>query len=152
MITYRFIYDLEDLVNLTPLFIEGYAAMNRKKKVFEVDQEGFIKTLIGVLNTTHENAILVAFDEETPIGYAVGFNDTPAFATSKELLMWALYVKPQYRGDVVVGLFQTGVEFARKKGYSAMKAFNARFTGSVFRLFENKLGMRRHRIQFIYTL
>lgn len=137
---------------LVPLFLEGYHAMNKRKKVFEVDQDGFVRTLIGILNTLPENGISVAFDGDEPVGYGAAFDNTPAFAMRKELLLWALYVKPEYPGTVVSMLFDAAKEHGRKHGYQVMKAFNSRFTGGMYRLFEDKLGMRRNRIQFNYNL
>ena len=152
MITIAPVENLEQLTVLVPLFLEGYHAMNRKKKVFEVDEEGFVKTLIGILNTKPENGIFVAFDDGEPVGYGAAFNDTPDFARHRELVLWALYVKPTYPGVVVKELFDAAVTEARHQGYTVMKAFNSRFTGGMYRLFEDKLGMRRNRVQFNYEL
>lgn len=152
MITVEPVTTLEELVACTPLLIEGYHAMNKKKKVFEVDQDGFIKTILGILNTQPENGIFVARDNGEPVGYGAAFNETPAFALKKELLLWALYVRPQYPGTVVVMLFEAAKQKAREQGYQVMKAFNSRLSGGMYRLFEDKLGMRRNRIQFNYDL
>lgn len=149
---YERVTDLESLATIAPLLHEGFLAMNKKRKVFEVDWAGFMQTLVGVVNTTPKNGILVVFDGATPIGYGVGFDDTPAFALQKELLLWALYVKPEYRGDVVVELFSKAKQWAKEQGYQVMKAYNARFTGGMYRLFEGKLGMHRHRVQFNISL
>jgi hypothetical protein len=46
MITIKEVTDIEQLTILMPLFIEGYHAMNKKKKVFEVDETGFVRTLV----------------------------------------------------------------------------------------------------------
>ncbi len=139
---------LDEMMELMPLFMEGYDAMNKKRKVFEVDEEGFKKTLLGVLNTQPENGILVLWVDGVPVGYGVGFNDTPAFAKHRELLLWALYVRPTYRGDMVEKLFADAKLEAKAQGYKVLKAFNSRFTGGMYRLFETKLGMKRHRVQF----
>lgn len=152
MITLKTVETLEELTLLTPLFIEGYNAMNKKRKVFEMGPEGFITTLIGILNTTPKNGIVVAFDEDQPIGYGAAFEDTPPNAEKRELLLWALYVRPQYKGDVVKQLFDEAKRLAAVQGYKVLKAFNARFTGGMYRLFEGKLGMRRHRVQFNLNL
>jgi hypothetical protein len=152
MITIEPVLSLEQLVEATPLLIEGYHAMNKKRKVFEVDVDGFVKTLVGILNTTPKNGILLVKDENEVIGYGAAFDDTPAFATRKELLLWALYVRSNYPGTVVVQLFEAAKQNAKNQGYEVMKAFNSRFTGGMYRLFEDKLGMRRNRIQFNYDL
>jgi hypothetical protein len=152
MITIVPVRTLEQLVEVTPLLIEGYHSMNKRKKVFEVDVDGFIKTLVGILNTTPQNGLFVALDGDEAVGYGAAFDDTPAFAQKKELLLWALYVKPQYPGTVVAMLFDAAKQAAKEQGYEVMKAFNSRFTGGMYRLFEDKLGMRRHRIQFNITL
>lgn len=139
---------LEELTVLVPFFIEGYHAMNRKGKVFEMDVEGFVKTLIGVLNTPERNVIGVVKDGEALVGYGVAFDDTPPFAEMKELLMWATYVRPQYGGHVIVMIVEGAKDFARRHGYGMVKAYNSRFTGGMYRLFEHKLGMKRRRVQF----
>jgi hypothetical protein len=152
MITIKEVTDIEQLTLLMPLFIEGYHAMNKKKKVFEVDQDGFVKTLIGILNTFPTNNICVVFDDGVPIGYAAAFENTPTFAMKREMLLWALYVKPQYKGNVVVLLFEEAKRIGVEQGFDILTSFNSRFTGGMFRLFEGKLGMRRNRIQFNYNL
>lgn len=146
---YERIFTLEQLVPLMPLFLEGFEAMNKRRKVFEVDADGFVKTLIGILNIPERNGIVVAFDDDgTAVGYGAAFDETPAYAAKRELLLWALYVRPQYPGVVVKGLFDKAKELAAQNGYQVMKAFNARFSGGMYRLFEDRLGMRRHRVQF----
>lgn len=148
MINFRLVRTLEELTVLMPLFLEGFYAMNKKQKVFEVDKEGFIKTLVGVLNTTPKNGIVVAFDGVEPVGYGVGFDDTPTYGVKRELLLWALYVKSGHSKVVAPLLFQHGIELAKLQGYEKLKAFNSRFSGASFRFFEQLLGMRRSKIQF----
>lgn len=126
--------------------------MNKKTKVFDVDQEGFVKTLVGVLNTTPQNGILVAFDEDEPVGYTVAFDDSPTYGKVKEVLVWALYVKPRWSKVVAPMIMNRGVELARAQGYQRMKAFNSRFSGASFKFFEQLLGMRRSRIQFNFDI
>ena len=152
MITFKEVTTLEELTVLVPLFVEGYRAMSKKGKVFGCDQEGFLKTLIGVLNMVPRDGITVVYCDGVPIGYGVAYDDTPPFAEKKELLLWALYVQPKYSGDVVLELFNEAKKFATARGYEIMKAFNARFNGGAIRLFENKLGMTRKRIQFNINL
>ncbi len=76
MRTTQLVTTLEELVALTPLFLEGYRAMNKKGKVFEVDESGFVQTLVGILNTQPENGIMVLLHDKQPIGYGAAFNDT----------------------------------------------------------------------------
>jgi hypothetical protein len=152
MISIRLVSTLEELTVLMPFFLEGFYAMEHRQKVFEVDKDGFIKTLVGVLNTTPKNGILVAFDGIDPVGYGVAFDDTPAYGLKKELLLWALYVKPQHSKFVAPMLFQAAEEGARERGYDKMKAFNSRFSGASYRFFEQLLGMRRNKIQFTKDL
>lgn len=152
MIELRLITNLEQLTVMVPLFLEGFHAMNKRKKVFEVDQDGFVKTLIGILNTSPTNNICVAFDDGVPIGYAAAFENTPTFAMKREMLLWALYVKPQYKGNVVVQLFEEAKRIGVEQGFDILTSFNSRFTGGMYRLFEGKLGMKRNRIQFNYNL
>lgn len=152
MIRTKLVESLDELMSLMPLFLDGYAAMNKKKKVFEVDIEGYTKTLVGVLNTAPKNSILVLYVDNEAVGFGVGFDETPAFAKQQEMLLWALYVKPEFRGDLVVRLFEDGVQVAKANGYSVLKAYNSRFTGGMYRFFEQKLGMRRNRVQFNYNL
>jgi len=70
--------------------------MNKRYKAFDCSQEGFVKTLIGVLGTSDKNVIGVAYDGEVAVGYGVGFDDTPAYCEDKHFLLWALYVRPEY--------------------------------------------------------
>lgn len=152
MIEHKEITTLEELTVLIPLFLEGYRAMNKKRKVFGCDQTGFVKTLIGVLNMIPRDAIVVTCVDNVPVGYGVAFDDTPPFAEEKEWLLWALYIQPKYSGEVVKSLFDEAKTYALARGYKVMKAYNSRFTGSAFRLFEDKLGMTRNRIQFNINL
>jgi len=41
---------------------------------------------------------------------------------------------------------------AKEQGYTHIQAFNARFSGASFRLFEKVFGMQRRRIQFTKRL
>lgn len=152
MITTKRVVLIDEFIELMPLFVEGYYAMNRKKKVFEVDLEGYKKTLLGVLNSQPQNGILVVYQDDQAVGFGVGFDETPSYAQHREMLLWALYVQPQFRGEVVVRLFEDACTEARQLGYSVLKAFNSRFTGGMYRFFEQKLGMRRNRILFNYNL
>ena len=152
MITFKEVTTLEELTLLVPLFVEGYRAMSKKGKVFGCDQDGFLKTLIGILNMVPRDGITVVLVDGEPVGYGAAYDDTPPFADHKVLLLWALYVKPKYSGDVVLQLFNEAKRFAKVRGYAEMTAFNSRFNGGAIRLFENKLGMTRKRIQFNINL
>ena len=152
MTTIRPITSLPELTVLMPLFIEGYHAMCKRKNAFDVDLNGFVNTLVKVFNDYPDSQIIVLFDDDMPVGYSVGMDDTTSFGLQREMLVWALYVKPQYKGSAVVELFNYGMVEAKRLGYGTLKAFNSRFTGGMFRFYENKLGMKRHRTQFNITI
>lgn len=152
MITIAPITTLEELMTVMPFLMEGYHAMNRKQKVFDIDAEGYAKVMTGVLNTIPENGILVAFDGILPIGYGVAYNDTPTYSKEKHLLLYALYVRPEFSRVVAPQLVKAAEAMAQEQGYSVIQAFNARFSGASFRLFEQIFGMRRSRIQFTKRL
>jgi hypothetical protein len=148
MITIHPITTLDELITLMPFFMEGYHAMNRKQKVFDIDKEAFTKVLIGVLNTVPENGILVAFDGINPVGYGVAYNDTPTYSEEKHLLLYALYARPEFSRSVAPMIVSAAEVMAKQQGYTKMQAFNSRFSGASLRLFEKVFGMRRSRIQF----
>ena len=143
---------MQELLSIMPFMLEGYDAMNRKQKVFDVDREGFVKTLFGVINTHEKNVIGVAFDGIEPVGYGVGFDDTPTYGTTKSFLLWALYAKPEYSKTVGPMIFNGAEEWAKEHGYKKLNAYNARFSGASFRLFEKIFGMRRSQIKFTKTI
>lgn len=148
MITYETVDTLERLEHFMGLFYEGFEAMERKFKVFEMGWEGFVKTLVGVINTSPRNGIVVVSVDGEAVGYGVGFDDTPAYSDTQILLLWALYVRSSHSKHIAPLLFEHACELARAQGYDEVKAFNSRFSGASFRFFEELLGMRRQRIQF----
>lgn len=152
MIEIRLIKTLEEFQVLMPLFIEGYHEMNRKQLVFDVDLDGYVDTLIGVLNTVPKNVIGVAFDDGMPVGFGVGFDDTPSFCKSRHLLLWALYVRRSHSKAVGPMLVRAAENWGKAMGYSVMHAFNARFSGASFNFFEKILGFRRSKIKFTKQL
>ena len=148
----RIIETVEELTAVMPFLIQGFHQMNKKQAVFYVDQIGFVDTLIGVLNTYPTNIIAVAFDEGLPVGYGVAFEDTPAFAKEKHLLLWALYAVVSHSKHVAPMLYTYAENWAKVNGYRYMHGFNARFTGSSFKFFEQTLGMRRAQVKFTKKL
>lgn len=152
MIEFLRITKLEELHACMGLIHEGFVAMEKHGKAFETEWEGFVKTLVGVLNTYPENGICVVCEDDVPVGYGVGFDDTPLYSTKRVMLLWALYVKPKFSKRLAPLLFEHACKVARELGYDEVKAFNGRFSGASFRFFENVLGMHRNKIQFTKTL
>jgi hypothetical protein len=148
MITVKRVETLAELQWLMPLFMEGFRAMNKRKKAFDCDEQGFIKTLVGVLGTGPDNGILVSYSDELPVGYGVAFEDTPTYCEEKHLLLWALYIKVEYSKLVTPALFGETERLAKELGYKHLRAYNGRLNGSSINFFERVLGMRRHRIEF----
>lgn len=148
MKTIKYITNLDDFVSNVELFKEGYRKMNKKGKVFEMNEEGYLKILLGIMNTSPKNGLAVVEVDGAAVGFGACYEDTPDFALERELLLWALYVKPQFSGEVLVYLFDEAVALAKRQGFRVIKSFNSRFSGAMYRLFEDKLGMKRHRVQF----
>ena len=148
MIDIQLIETLDELQLVMPLFLEGYREMNKRYLAFDCDEQGFVKTLIGILGTTPKNGILVAWDGIEPVGYGAAMEDTPPYCEARQLLLWAIYVKPQYSKLVTKPLFAAAEEMARQQGYASLRAYNGRFNGSSFNFFERVLGMRRLRVEF----
>jgi hypothetical protein len=148
MIIVKDVTTLEELEEFMPLFWEGYVAMSTKHKAFELDWEGFVKTMVGVINTVPRNGIAVVFMDDEAVGYGVGFDDTPAYSLRQIMLLWALYVKPGYSKIAAPVLCQYAFEYAKQQGYDEVKAFNNRFSGASFRFFEQILGMHRSNVMF----
>jgi hypothetical protein len=131
-----------------PLFLEGFREMNKRHKAFDCDEQGFIKTLVGVLGTGPKNVIGLVLSDGIAVGYGVGFDDTPTYCDKRHFLFWALYVKPEWSKLASKVLFEAGERYAKKQGYHVLRANNGRFNGSSFKFFEKVLGMRRNRIEF----
>lgn len=153
MIEIRLITTLDQFASVVPLFKEGYHEMNRKEQVFSVSEDGFLNTLLGILNTTQpnkvpSNGIAVAFDGDEPVGFGAGMEDTPPYCEERHFLLWALYAKRGKSSTVASMLFRTAEAFAKVHGYRRLIAYNARFSGASYRFFEGKCGMRRAKIQF----
>lgn len=152
MIEFKLLTELSELEELIEFFAEGFAAMEKRRKVFEMGWEGFVRTLVGVLNSTPHNGIVVVYENGVPKGYGVAYDNTPEFADRKILLLWALYVRPEVSKVLAPLLFSHACELAKQQGYDEVIAFNSRFSGASFRFFEKELGMHRNRIQFSKSL
>ncbi len=152
MIDVRPVESLQELQFLMPLFMEGYVGMNKKYAAFECGETGFVKTLVGILGTSPENGILVAWDGVDAVGYGAAMNDTPPYCDGKQLLLWALYVKPAYSKLATKPLFEAAEAMAKEQGYVRLRAYNGRFNGSSFNFFERVLGMRRLRVEFVKNI
>lgn len=148
MIEIHEILDLTTFMELVPLFREGFQEMNRNKKVFSVDEEGFLNTLIGILNTCEKNGILVAYDDGKPIGFGAGYECTPAFCKERHLLLWALYAQRSSSGSASKMLFQAAEFWAKARGYHKLIAYNHRFSGAALKLFRDRFGMFQKQIRF----
>ena len=85
MITFVRVTTLQQLQFYMELFREGFDAMEKHGKVFEAEWDGFVKTLIGVLNTYPENGIVVVEEDGVAQGYGLAFDDTPPYAKKKVL-------------------------------------------------------------------
>lgn len=152
MTTFARVSSLLQLQSYMGLFREGFDAMEKHGKVFETEWGGFVQTLVGVLNTYPENGIVVVEEDGQAVGYGVGFDDTPPYASKKVLLLWALYVKPSHSKVLAPQLFEHACELGRDLGYDMVTAFNGRFSGASFRFFEQTLGMRRKTVKFTKDL
>lgn len=149
MISYRLVETLEELQRLMPLFLEGFRAMNKRQKAFECDETGFIKTLVRVLGMREEDGgILVAEVDGSVVGYGVAFDGTPIYCEERILLLWGLYVKPEWSKLVTKPMFEHMEGLAEERGFVTLRAFNGRLNGSSINFFERVLGMRRHKIEF----
>ena len=153
MIIVRPIKTFPELQRLMPLFLEGFREMNKRHKAFDCDEEGFVKTLAWVLGgDTDKNVIGIAWDGNTPVGYGVGFDDTPIYSKRKHFLLWALYVKPAWSKLAGKELFDGAETFAASNGYDVLRANNGRLNGSAIKFFEKVLEMRRNRLEFTKQL
>lgn len=147
-ITTQSITEFEDLVKIMPLVLEGYHAMSKRKKVFDVDEEGFVSVMIGIINTAPRNGLVVVKIDDVPVGYGAAYDVTQQFAKKKTLLLYALYVRPNFGKGAVKALFDEAEKMAKEQGYSYLIAQSARFNGAAYRLFEQRFGMRRDQILF----
>lgn len=152
MITLEVVKDLGQLQRNMPLFLKGYREMMKRHKAFDCDEQGFIKTLVGVLGSGPKNVISLAIADKVPVGYGVAFEDTPPYCDQRHLLLWALYVEPAYSKLAGVALFDGAENFAKSSGYDVLRAYNGRLNGSSIKFFERLLGMRRNRLEFIKQL
>lgn len=152
MIGIKEVKSLDELQRHMPLFLQGFREMNKRKKAFDCDEQGFIKTLVGVLGSGPENGIMLAVAGDEAVGYGVAFEDTPPYCDEKHLLLWALYCKPDYSKLGSKILFQAAETWAASYGFDVLRAYNGRLNGSSFRFFEHILGMRRNKIEFIKKL
>jgi GNAT superfamily N-acetyltransferase len=152
MISVNTLETLEELQECMPLFMEGFRAMNKRNKAFECDETGFVKTLVGILGSTPRNGIIVVYDDDEPIGYGAAFDDTPQYCEERCLLLWALYVRPEYSKRCSKVLFSAAEAHAKAQGYKRLKAYNGRLNGSSLNFFERVLGMRRLRMEFTKQL
>ena len=143
------IEDFMELTSLMPLILEGYTEMNKRCKVFNMTAEEYTKELIRlVAGPSHEGVAVCYHDDGTPVGYAAIRDNTEVFATNKQMLFFAVYVQPKFSKQYRKPLFDFGEQVAVAHGYSEVIAYNSRFSGACFRLFEQVFGMRRQMIRF----
>lgn len=147
--TLRRLQTLDELQQFMPFFLDGFETLRGRHKLnMEVDREGFVKTLIGVINSYPRNGIIVAVDsDDNPIAFGVAFDDTPRFSAVRVLLLWAIYSRAKSR-RVAVELFNEAEDWAREQGYERLVAYSTRFSGAAFRFFEKDFGMRRSRVYY----
>ena len=144
----RLVKDFLELAEVMPLVLEGYEQMNKRHKVFNVNPEQYAKELIRIVSAPEGNGVVVVWVNDEPVGYGVAKDNTDFFSSKRELLLYALYVKPVFSKLYSKPLFQYAEELAVVNGYDIMIAYNSRFSGACYRLFERVFGMRRQMIRF----
>jgi len=139
---------LEELIQVMPLAVEGFDAMNKRYKAFNLSREEYTKELIWVVGHGPKNGMLVVWVDGEPVGYGVARDNTDRFSGVKQLLLFALYVKPKHSRRCTKPLFEAAEELAKENGYEELVAYNGRFSGAGFRLFEKVFGMKRQMTRF----
>lgn len=137
-----------ELEVLMPLFMQGFREMKKRQRFDRITEDGFVKTLLGVLGSQERNGIMVAFDERGPKGFGVALDDSGEFDDFKSLLLWSIYVIPGSGKGVAKGLYEAAERWAKERDYRFLDACNSRFTGSSFKFFEELFGMRRAQVIF----
>lgn len=146
--TIRQVRDLKEFASITPLLLEGYEQMNKRYKAFNLTREQYVKELIRIMGSENKNGLAVVWVDDRPVGYGAARDNTDLFSSHKVLLLYALYVKPEFSKEYKKPLFDFAEDFGRQQGYHEMVAYNGRFSGASFRLFEKILGMRRKMTMF----
>lgn len=141
--------NLEQLEVVMPLLMEGYEQMRRRERFDCISREGFLKTAINVITKPWLGGIKVVFDEKKgPVGFGIAVDNTAEFDDKRTLLLWSLYVKPRVARRFTDALFRDAESWAKENGFHYVSACNSRFTGSAFKFFESRYGMRRATVTF----
>lgn len=139
----------EDLQKYMPFFMEGYEQMVRKSNA-KFSRDGFVKTLVGVLNSYPQNGILVAeSDAGELLGYGVGFGDSPMYEEKKGFLLYALYSRSYPGMKVPETLLEACEQHAKEQGFDYLHAHSGRMSGSQISFHTNRLKMQKTAIYFI---
>ena len=140
--------NFEELMAVMPLILEGFEQMNKRYKAFSVDAEQYTRELIRIVSCQPENGIVVVWAEGKPVGYGVARDNTEWYSNHRVLLLYALYVQPKFSKIYTKPLFQYAESLAIEQGYDELIAYNGRFSGACYRLFERVFGMRRQMVRF----
>ena len=144
----RRIVDFRELVSVMPLVLEGFEQMNKRYKAFGVTAEQFTKEMIRLVGSQPNNGVVVVWVDGEPVGYGAARENSELFSDVRQLLLYALYVKPKMSRKYSKPLFDYAERLARLEGYDELVAYNGRFSGAGFRLFEKVFGMQRQMIRF----
>ena len=114
-------------------------------------QEEFFAALMRAATKAPKGVFIVALDDEgNYLGYICGFEQVMSLATPV-MHMYAIFSNQKQQG---VGKFLSHRfdEVAKERGYKVTTLCSARFGGSAFRFFEDRLGYRRVNTTFAKEL
>jgi len=146
-VTIKRVQGFEELTRVMPLILEGFEQMNKRYKAFDLTAEQYTKEMIRI-TSQYDECIGVCWVGGEAVGYGVVRDNTERFSDVRTALFYALYVKPKFSRKCSKPLFEAAEGFAREQGYTRVVAYNGRFSGSGFRLFEKVFGMRRQMTRF----
>lgn len=100
-------------VPLIRSFIEGIAAYEKLSHEVETTDEKLLDTLFGERSYAE---VLLAYEWETPVGFALFFHNYSTFRAKPGIYLEDLFIQPEYRGKGYgKALLQQLIEIAKER-------------------------------------
>jgi hypothetical protein len=128
--------------------LEGYQAMCRNKLQDSVDT--FTRRMMTCLfsDKYREGGLHILTSKNGKfLGYGAAYDSTGRCDDHKSMFVYALYSNQKYV-KAVQTMLQFAEDTAREFGYKELITTNGRFSGAIFRWYENRMGFKRLCITF----
>lgn len=139
----------DDFVRWAPFLYEGWQVLcDPTGARCDVSWEAYSKVLLRVacMDETEGAIFIYLSKNDKPLGYTVVIDDTEVGA-ARTALIYAGYSNGKYAGATRESL--SFVEtWARKQGFTQLRAQSRRLSGAAMRLFRKRMGFKPHALIF----